>query len=442
MSELETVVKELKGLPDALKSAEDKMILLVKKQEDDLKKHGVTTSETAALMTKQEQVLNRLASDVGGQLKRLEELEITVKRASLGGFGNPDDQPMTVGEAFIQSEEFKGANKRRAGKTDWLEIKAGLFDPRGRPIMLRKDLTGAEASVGRLVDGQFINRIYEDPARRPERMHIRPLVGSGQTNSDSIRYPVQRGGFTNNAAPQWNTDLDPARPDLGTKPESNLVITLETIPVQTLAHWIPASNQVMDDAPMLRGYVDGLLLYGLRLIEDIDILYGDGTDGHLLGITQTPNVHNVGGVGSLQPAGAVVADTVIDHIRRAIAVVSVDHYAANGVIVHPTDWATIELTKGTDGHYIWVTVTMGGEQRLWRVPVVDTTAVQVGEFVLGDWQIGATLWDRQQSRIRVADQHADFFIKNAVVILAEERLALGVHNPKAFAFGTFDPATT
>ena len=38
----------------------------------------------------------------------------------------------------------------------------------------------------------------------------------------------------------------------------------------------------------------------------------------------------------------------------------------------------------------------------------------------------------------MAEQHADFFIRNAVVILAEQRLAMAVKRPEAFVKGSFD----
>jgi hypothetical protein len=54
--------------------------------------------------------------------------------------------------------------------------------------------------------------------------------------------------------------------------------------------------------------------------------------------------------------------------------------------------------------------------------------------------MGATLYDREQKSVRVSESHADFFVKNGVAILAEERSAFAIELPKAFAKGTFTPA--
>ena len=81
------------------------------------------------------------------------------------------------------------------------------------------------------------------------------------------------------------------------------------------------------------------------------------------------------------------------------------------------------MTRGADGHYVLVTnVAVGARRRSgvfrsWRLGGHDE-----GQFLIGAFGLGAQLYDRQQASIRVAEQHADFFVRNAVVILAEERL--------------------
>jgi HK97 family phage major capsid protein len=81
---------------------------------------------------------------------------------------------------------------------------------------------------------------------------------------------------------------------------------------------------------------------------------------------------------------------------------------------------------------------VGLETRVWRQPVVDTPAIPEGTALTGAFGTGAQLYDRQMANIRIAEQHADFFVRNAVVILCEERIALAVKRPEAFVKGTFD----
>jgi HK97 family phage major capsid protein len=107
-------------------------------------------------------------------------------------------------------------------------------------------------------------------------------------------------------------------------------------------------------------------------------------------------------------------------------------------VLHPYDWEDIELTKTTQGQYVLATnVAVGAQTQAWRQPVVESPAMPEGTFVTGAWGLGAQLYDRAQAAIRIADQHADFFIRNAVAVLAEQRLAFAVKRPESFVKGTF-----
>ena len=54
-----------------------------------------------------------------------------------------------------------------------------------------------------------------------------------------------------------------------------------------------------------------------------------------------------------------------------------------------------------------------------------------GTGLLGDFS-KAVLWDREQTTVTMTDSHADFFVRNLVAVLAEERVAFGVVRPTAF----------
>jgi HK97 family phage major capsid protein len=87
-----------------------------------------------------------------------------------------------------------------------------------------------------------------------------------------------------------------------------------------------------------------------------------------------------------------------------------------------------------------VSVALGGEPRVWRIPVVESPAIAEGTALVGAFGTGAQLYDREQASIRISEQHSDFFVRNAVVILAEQRLALAVKRPESFVKVTFDGA--
>src|SRR5699024_10421816 len=109
-----------------------------------------------------------------------------------------------------------------------------------------------------------------------------------------------------------------------------------------------------------------------------------------------------------------------------------NYYNVNGIVLNPQDWEAIETAKGSDGHYIWVNVQNGGTQQLWRIPVSISNSMQAGDFLMGDFTMGAALYNREGITIRTSESHVDLFARNGVAILAELRAGLGVELPKAF----------
>ena len=72
--------------------------------------------------------------------------------------------------------------------------------------------------------------------------------------------------------------------------------------------------------------------------------------------------------------------------------------------------------------------------------MTETQAIAAGKFLTGAFSMGAQIFDRWQSRVEVATENEDDFVKNLVTILAEERLALAVYRPEAFIYGDIAPA--
>ena len=81
-------------------------------------------------------------------------------------------------------------------------------------------------------------------------------------------------------------------------------------------------------------------------------------------------------------------------------------------------------------------VAVGGEQRVWRMRIIDTPAMIEGRFLLGAFGTGAKLYDREAVNIMVSTENRDMFERNAVTLRAEERLGLVVDRPESFVAGT------
>ncbi len=115
------------------------------------------------------------------------------------------------------------------------------------------------------------------------------------------------------------------------------------------------------------------------------------------------------------------------------------NYRPSGVVLNPADFELIETQKASDGHYTFFQVQSGnGIGFIWRVPIVETQAIRAGDFLTGAFDVAATLWDRMDAEVRIADQHEDFFVRNMFLLLAEMRAAFATYRPTSFVVGDFD----
>ena len=117
---------------------------------------------------------------------------------------------------------------------------------------------------------------------------------------------------------------------------------------------------------------------------------------------------------------------------------SISGFSPNGIVLHPDDWADIELLKwDTEKIYLASNPRIQNQPTLWGRSVVISNAMNSGDFLVGDFVQGAELFDRQQASIEISREHASFFTSNMVAILAEERISLAVYQPDAFRTGSF-----
>ncbi len=339
---------------------------------------------------------------------RLDELEqrVAQQRGSETG-----DEYKSVGQMFVESEGAKAM------------FEAGSSF-RGRATMEEKATltlatTDSAGSVGDAVNQTRLPGIMPLPQRR---MTIRDLLSQGRMDGNTLEY-VKETGFTNSAAPVA---------EAAAKPASDIKLDLVSTSAKVIAHYMKASRQAMDDVSQLRSIVDNRLLYGLAYVEETQLLNGDGTGQNLNGIITQATAYS---------APTTIADlNIMDVLRLAMLQAFLAEYPATGHVMHPTDWATIETLKDSEGRYIIGNPQGTTQPTLWGLPVVATQAITVRKFLTGAFKMGAQIFDRWSARVEVATENEDDFIKNLITILAEERLALAVYRPEAFIYGDFDTA--
>jgi HK97 family phage major capsid protein len=342
---------------------------------------------------------------------RLDELEQKIARKG----AEDETRPRSIGEQVLAADEMKAflASRASRGRAS-VEVKA----------IITSLTTDAMGSAGDLIVPDRLPGILA-PGQR--RLTVRDLLTPGRTSSTSVQY-VKETGFTNAAATVSETTG-------ALKPQSDIKFDIATSSVTTIAHWVLATRQILDDAPMLQSYIDGRLRYGLALVEENQLLNGGGTGTDLNGIYTQATAFTA-------PITIPAPVTRIDVLRLAVLKSALAELPTTGAVLHPADWASIELLKETTGAYLIGNPQGALAPTLWSLPIVATQAISQGNFLTGAFRLGAQIFDRWDARVEVSTEDDQNFRKNLVTILAEERLALAVYRPEAFVKGAFAAAAT
>ena len=325
----------------------------------------------------------------------------------------------TIGQRFVESPEFKAWLKQVAPSGRMADGFKGFTSP---AVEFKTLITGdSETSAGAFVQTDYTG-IYEPLGRYP--LNLLGLVSQRTTGSDLVEF-VRQTSIVQEAdvVPEANvTTYSGATGEVeGNKPEGATAFEKVTAAVKTIAVWIPATKRALSDASQIRAIIDQELRDDLNEEFEDQILNGDGTGENFTGILNT--------AGILVQAWNTDMLTTIRQGRTSLAVNG--HARPTAIAMHPNDAETLDLLKDDQGRFYFGGPIDGGAQRVWRVPVVESETITEGIGLMGDYR-KAVVWKREQATIQVSDSHEDFFIRNRVAILAEERAAFGVVRPTAF----------
>jgi len=303
----------------------------------------------------------------------------------------------TAGEEFVKSEQFKGllaGNVHRAR----LEIK--------NTVIANNTTTFPQQNPG-VIAGDF--------APKTIRQALRTVpVSANLVNS------LREDNWNNSAAGVLQG---------GAKPESDITFEQYNVPVETIAHWIKVSNQLLADAPAIVAYIDTRARDGLAEEIDRQLLLGTGVAPTISGLTDT---------GNFTAYSAVSDDLVVDAINRAKYQLWAIGNMPDTVILNPADWGAMERSRegsGT-GMYLYGIPGTIASQNPFGVSVILSNFMPAGNFLIGALQRSAVVYARSGAVVEMGYVNDDF-TRNLVTIRVEERLGLGVERPSGILYGAF-----
>lgn len=248
-------------------------------------------------------------------------------------------------------------------------------------------------------------------------LRVLDLIARGNTISNAVEF-TRELLFTNAAAETAEGTA---------KPESTLTFELYTQPVVTIAHWLKVSRQIMNDAPALVAYIQNRLRYGVELREETQIVAGNGVGQNLTGMTVSPNFT------AFTPTSG---DTAIDSINRAIRALDNADYPANGIILNPATWGSIERLKDENKNYLVGSPFGAIVPTLWGKPIALTPSMTADKLLVAAFDIAFMYLTRQETEVEMSESDDTNFQQNLVTIRAEKRGVLGGLRPASVRYGS------
>lgn len=205
--------------------------------------------------------------------------------------------------------------------------------------------------------------------------------------------------------------------------ESTFAFTERSATVEKITDSLPVTDEQLEDAAMMGGYINSRLTFGIRQKLDSLCLTGNGTSPNLRGIK------NVVGI----QTQAKAADPVPDAFFKAMTKIRVTGRAIpTHHLIHPDDWQGVRLLRTSDGIYIWGSPSEAGPERLWGLPVVQQDADAAGTGYVGSFQPSwISLFERRGVDIQIGYVGSQFG-EGKRTVRGDMRAVLVVMRPAAF----------
>lgn len=209
------------------------------------------------------------------------------------------------------------------------------------------------------------------------------------------------------------------------KPESKLLPRTVTGVVELIAHIFRVSKQALDDVIGLQSDINTMGIRGLAELEEYKFLYGTGAASTITGLLVATGTQSY----SQAVTGSVGRFSMVRHGMTLLENVGA---MPSACVMNPNDHETFETSVGLDDHWLLPAGSDGGTSSFWRCPCVVTRSIAPGTILMGDFQEGAYIVDRESPNVSFADQDGDDFKYNRLAIRFEERLGLAIPRPEFF----------
>lgn len=320
-----------------------------------------------------------------------------------------DKPAKSLGDHFFKS--LKGRSLKTPGTIVAPEFKAAT----DTHFIGNGGLSGAYGPLVTDVDRSFTLPNRPGPV-------IADLLGSGTVSGNAITYPVF-------GALEGGTG---AVSEGGQKPQLHVADpTWETDALGEVAGWFKITDDMAEDAAYVVSEINSTALYDLAMKEEAALLSGSGTSPNLLGLLNRAGVQTEAAADNTDNADAI--------FRGMTKVQRGSGFNADGIVINPTDYEALRLSKDANGQYFGGGFFSGQygnggvpvQPPLWGLRTVVTTAISAGTVLVGAFNT-AKVFRKGGVRVESTNSHEDDFTNDKITIRVRERLGLQVKYPAAF----------
>lgn len=384
------IVEEVKTAVESIKALQERL-------DKDVKSFGEKAEKGENIAADALKIANEAASQIADFSTRIIEAEQKLADDVQKGKASVN----TLGQLVIATDEYKSF---ASGKSQKLHVEANtIIGQEGSPPANSDTLVPAYRRPG-IIPGAF------------RALRIRDLLPSIPITSNMYEF-TRELVWENNAEETAEGDV---------KPESNLTFELAQAPVVTIAHFIKATKQILDDANALAAYIDLRMADGVENRIDYQLLNGSGVSQHLGGLLKT---------GNFTPFTPASNDTAIDTINMVKYLIFAGDYAPTAVLMNPITWGQIERQKDAEDRYVIGNPSNVMGANLWGLPVVVSNNFPAGKVHVSAIEQLGVVADRMGTVVEMFEQDSDNVQRNMLTIRAEARLALAVEKPAVARYG-------
>jgi HK97 family phage major capsid protein len=347
-----------------------------------------------ALEAKMESKNNETIEGLKADLKAIQDhadlldVKLQEKTAETKSVGYFDVMEKALNENFNEIKEV------RSGKS--VQVKA-VGD------MTLSNLTGAQPKDYNfntvMIPGQLVN--------------VADLVGSVNISGGTYTFPREGAGEGSIAT----------QTEGSSKAQRDYDFTMVDVNTDFIAGFTRYSKKMANNLPFLTSFIPNALRRDYFIAEN--------------------SVFNTVLAGAATASSQVITDkNKIEMLINEIATLENANFAANGVVVRPSDFYDIMKTQKSTGSGYGlpgIVTYEGGVLRINGIAVYKATWLAANKYFVGDWsRVNKVV--TQGLSLEFSEQEGTNFVKNNITARIESQTALAVEQPAAIIYGDFTAA--